>query len=518
MSDLLNVAVPEGGFGPIRDIKGSPVPRETVLQNIRDSALFDYPVMEKQPPRDGALVFVAGGPTLLDHLDEIRARSQAGEYILTSNNTHDFLVDQGIIPNGCLIFDPKKRVAGYVKKPQAATTYYLGATVVKEVFECFAGFNVVKVLIAYGLEGEDDIRLQQELYPAAKPVQLLVGGTMTPLRAIPFACMLGYKVIEFYGLDSCFGVNSEKLVHEDDPEYEAALRRVGRTYEDQQTGKKYVIDEPENGGFFYAYKKPRPDDIHIAEIGSRRFLTSPAFSHQAKQLVYWMNRLEGKIEIAVHGDSLSAAVLLGERKRKAYLAKTIGDRRWTEAYGALQLQFYDESEDKYGSRGDRNFELVSRALLGVYSQTRRKLTWLDYACGRGRLAEEITKALAFVTATNYDPFHPAWRDQPEPGMHDFVTCMDVMEHVEEQCVDNTLTYIAQRCRYGAMFAISVHEAKKTLPDGRNAHVTIRTSQWWREKLGNHFQIVEQSSNGIGTVLIVAALGAAERLEAERKAA
>lgn len=519
MSDLITAAVPEGGFQAIRDIKGSPVPKEIVLQNIRDSADFPFPLMTKKPACEGSLIFVAGGPTLLDHIDEIRDRSKNGEYILTSNNTYDFLVSHGIIPNGCLIFDPKKRVAGYVTNPQMNTTFFLGVTVVRAVFERFAGFNVQKVLIVYGMEGEEDLNLQQALYPLAQPKDYLVGGTMTPLRAMPFACMMGYKSIDYYGMDSCFSTKQPMLIMEGDPGYYEALLKAGRCYEDTDTGKKSVIAEPDEGGYFYAYKKDRPqDDIHIAEVGQRRFVTSPAFSHQAKQFIYWMNRLEGKIEIAIHGDSMTAALVLAERMKKEHLANTIGNRRWTDEYAALQQDFYSEAEHKYGSHGDRHFELVARALVGMYGQRRKEITWLDYGCGRGALGKEVSKALSFVKVTNYDPFHPNWIGKPDPEPHDFVTCMDVMEHVEEQCIDNTLKFIAERTLYGAMFLIGTTESLKTLPDGRNAHITIKTSQWWKEKLSNYFQVTEQASNGYWTTIVAVAIGSSQRLEEERKAA
>ena len=88
--DLLNVATETGTFSVPPDLKGGPVSDEQVIENIRASEQFNFPIFTRQKGGAGRLIFVAGGPTLLDYLDQIRVLSKAGEYICTSNNTHDF--------------------------------------------------------------------------------------------------------------------------------------------------------------------------------------------------------------------------------------------------------------------------------------------------------------------------------------------------------------------------------------------------------------------------------------------
>jgi hypothetical protein len=96
-----------------------------------------------------------------------------------------------------------------------------------------------------------------------------------------------------------------------------------------------------------------------------------------------------------------------------------------------------------------------------------------------------------VTVRNYDPFHPDFRDLPEPeGQYDLVTCCDVMEHVEIQCVDNTLKWLADHTKYLMIFEIDTGDASKILSDGRNAHITQRSFSWWQEKISKHFHPLE----------------------------
>jgi hypothetical protein len=45
----------------------------------------------------------------------------------------------------------------------------------------------------------------------------------------------------------------------------------------------------------------------------------------------------------------------------------------------------------------------------------------------------------------------------------------------------------------ALIIIDTRPAKKLLSDGRNAHVTIRSHGWWKERLARHFSNLEAVS-------------------------
>ena len=479
-----------------QDVKGGPVLNEALLDNIRRGAETELPLFRKQKTkREGALIFVAGGPTLRGYLDEIRARSRNGEYILTSNFTHDYLIENGIAPNGCIVIDPTEQMATCIKSPQPNCEYYVGAVCTPGLAQNLkaAGLNVRRILVAYGLEDESDIKLQEELYNPDS-ADFLVGGTMTPLRVMPFAHMLGYRKLEFYGFDSCYTSREPKTVYSDDPDYKEALKRnAGIFYKDDDTGRTYCIDEPADGGFFYAYKKKRAENVIVTKAADgRQFLSSPGFTHQAKQFIKWVERMEGKLSVKVHGDSLNSHLLKLHSEQQAKLKEKIGDRRWTDEYAEMQRQLHQGGH--YGLWGDHEQVMVSRGVLSLYGALKRPLTLMDYGAGSGALGRSVENLFKAVSVTNYDPFHPKWAGQADPGVHDIITCCDVMEHVEPQCVENTLKYIADHCRYMAIFTIAIEEASKLLPDGRNAHVTIRSPAWWQTKIAKHFLVVEGRAN------------------------
>lgn len=504
-----------------REIKGAPVPDEEAIQNIKDSAEFSLPVFtSSKVKQEGSMIFVAGGPSLRQFLPVLKERSLKGEFIVTSNNTHDYLVEQGIIPSACIILDPKEQVKDYVKRWQPTTKYFIAPVCNKAVFAAAlaAGVDVTKILLAYGMPNDADVKAQTDLYK--RPAKdFLVGGTMTPLRAMPLACMLGFPAIEFYGFDSCFSPDEPELVYADtDPERYASLKEAngGMYYSDSETKRDYVIAEPSDGGFFYAYKKKRGENIVITIApDGRKFLTSPGFENQARQICKWVDRLEYKLKVTIHGDSLSAHMLKLHRDTQAKLLAGIGDRRWTDSYAAQQLKLHEGGN--YGVWGDHNAELVARSILAINCEIKRPATLLDYACGDGKLGARLEDLLKLVKVTNYDPFHPKWRGLPEPeGEFDVTTCCDVMEHVEIQCIDNTLKWIADHTRYIAIFEIGTGDASKYLADGRNAHITQRPLQWWVNRLMKFFAPLEAKAGENVALIICQKLDARQKKLSELK--
>lgn len=106
-------------------------------------------------------------------------------------------------------------------------------------------------------------------------------------------------------------------------------------------------------------------------------------------------------------------------------------------------------------------------------------TVLDYGCGKARLSEVIPCAC-------YDP--AVERFSAMPGPADIVVCTDVLEHVEPEHLDRVLDHIKALTRKAALIVVALRKAKKSLADGRNAHLIIESDQWWRDKIGARFTI------------------------------
>ena len=142
----------------------------------------------------------------------------------------------------------------------------------------------------------------------------------------------------------------------------------------------------------------------------------------------------------------------------------------TEAYRE-QNRLLHEQNASYGISGAK-----WREFARTLSDWGRKAI-LDYGCGKCTLAQSLGPA---YRVTNYDPAIPEYAQEPQP--HDIVICGDVMEHVEPECVDSVLKDIRRLTKQKALFVIALAPSGKTLPDGRNTHISINPPEWWRERL------------------------------------
>jgi hypothetical protein len=110
---------------------------------------------------------------------------------------------------------------------------------------------------------------------------------------------------------------------------------------------------------------------------------------------------------------------------------------------------------------------------------------LDYGAGKGRLAESIRPDRKLKIEL-YDPARPEWSDVPNPRQ--FVTCIDVLEHIEPYLLENVLDDLKRVTEEYGFFTIDTSPAIKTLPDGRNAHLIQEDYKWWLPKLWDRFDI------------------------------
>lgn len=120
-------------------------------------------------------------------------------------------------------------------------------------------------------------------------------------------------------------------------------------------------------------------------------------------------------------------------------------------------------------------------------------TLLDYGCGKASLhrAESVeidgtsVGALkdfwALDSVSLYDPGVAAY-DRLAAGPFDAVICTDVLEHVDEADVDFVLDQIFSRATRLVYMNISTRPAVKTLPNGENAHATVRPADWWKPRV------------------------------------
>lgn len=100
-------------------------------------------------------------------------------------------------------------------------------------------------------------------------------------------------------------------------------------------------------------------------------------------------------------------------------------------------------------------------------------TLLDYGCGSMRNLMNVLDC--DVQYLGYDPAVPEFSVK-EPC--DLVVCIDVLEHIEPDLLDNVLDDLMMLTDKWAFFTVHTGPAVKTLSDGRNAHLIQKPASWW----------------------------------------
>ncbi len=119
---------------------------------------------------------------------------------------------------------------------------------------------------------------------------------------------------------------------------------------------------------------------------------------------------------------------------------------------------------------------------------------LDYGAGKQKLEMAFMNRLLndeekrYVQFTSYDPGIPDISGEDKKIPSDLVTCFDVLEHIEPECLDEVLRDIEALSLKSTVLGIHLGAAHKTLPDGRNAHLIQEKTCWWLNKVNPIFNI------------------------------
>lgn len=150
----------------------------------------------------------------------------------------------------------------------------------------------------------------------------------------------------------------------------------------------------------------------------------------------------------------------------------------TEEYRAQQEQLHENP----------NYGVASLQYAPIVSEICNNLEvrhLLDYGAGKCRLFQNL-KVQHKMKLQAYDPGVPKLSAAPVPA--EMVACIDVLEHIEPELLDNVLDDLARLTECVAFLTVHTGPAVKVLADGRNAHLTQQPMEWWLPKIWERFDI------------------------------
>jgi len=121
-------------------------------------------------------------------------------------------------------------------------------------------------------------------------------------------------------------------------------------------------------------------------------------------------------------------------------------------------------------------------------------TILDYGCGKAKAYAEAQltlpngrhlRGLKEIWGVNsirlFDPGYAPY-SEPPTGTYDGVVCTDVLEHCPEADIDWIIGELFAFAEKFLFVTIACYPAKKNLPSGENAHITLKNPGWWLDRI------------------------------------
>lgn len=127
------------------------------------------------------------------------------------------------------------------------------------------------------------------------------------------------------------------------------------------------------------------------------------------------------------------------------------------------------------------FKILKFLNLG---KSNAQISILDFGCGKSNLSELLESKCQNLEGEYqfflYDPAVPEISTIPLDSA-DFLINTDVLEHIYEEDINKVLKDIFSVSEI-CYFNISTRLASTILPNGENAHCTVRKASWWLEKI------------------------------------
>lgn len=145
----------------------------------------------------GSCSIVGAGPTIKETHKEF-----VGD-VIAINSAIGYLLDCGIVPKFCLLWDGTEIVEKFAR-PHPDITYLVASRCHPAVFERLKDCKVI-VWHAGGDHDIVDVMVRPDIVAKMKiPQPLICGGSAGVTRTIYVASVLGYSDIHLFGADSCY--------------------------------------------------------------------------------------------------------------------------------------------------------------------------------------------------------------------------------------------------------------------------------------------------------------------------
>lgn len=166
------------------------------------------PGFQEVKGHENPIALVGGGPSIKKELENIKKFQAKGYPIIACGSSHDWLIENGVIPTYCAVCDPDPVSIHYLKLKNKRVKYLIAYSCDEKILDYLSDQEVY----LWHCHSDDAYKaLEEELkdnYVA------ICGGCTVSLRAISMAIMFGYTNHHYWGMDSCLGEDEAHHAYE----------------------------------------------------------------------------------------------------------------------------------------------------------------------------------------------------------------------------------------------------------------------------------------------------------------
>lgn len=172
-------------------------PAEIMVAQAAHNLNRDLPLFIEQAEHKARICIVGGAPSLKDTLPALRFLKDRGALVCATNNTHDWLIERGLVPDLHVMLDARRGNAAFVRYPRPDVTYMIAAQCHPDVFDALNGMDVITWVA-------DVPGMREMAARIPKPIGLVGGGSTVTLKAMALFYLWGFRSFALFGMDSCY--------------------------------------------------------------------------------------------------------------------------------------------------------------------------------------------------------------------------------------------------------------------------------------------------------------------------
>lgn len=418
-------------------------PDELLISNIKTNSAVKREWLKIEPENQLTAIMCGSGPSLAEHLDQIKELQAQGNIVYAMNGAAKFLHENGVFPDFQIIVDARPKNIDLVY-PKAGK-HLFGSQVDPSLFE-----RVPTAILWHQEIGS----ITDILPPHDEDYALIGGASAVGNSAICIAYTLGHRKIH------CFG-------------YDSSHRGVSG----------HAFDQPMNA----------EEPLTTVRFGGREYICSYTMKSQAHKFQYTAKALEGMgCEVKVFGDGLLPAIWNSPKmaeQEKYQMMWDFDQYRHISPGEEVAQVFVDVVKPDSGAKVCDYGCGTGRGGLAISKLIDCDMVMVDFTWNsRDKEAQHFKFVQADLT-------------MPIPVMARHGYCCDVMEHIAPEDVESVIDNILSSCK-DCFFQISTIPDVMGAEIGQQLHLTVEPHSWWKEVLSKHGEVLWEEERDIASLFHV----------------